>query len=311
MRVAIVGLDTSHPFTQAAFLAQAGASFVVADENAERRARFLERFDGQEAASPQDLRGHRPDLAIVSARPAHLPRIAETLLGARIPVFAHKPAAGTRDHLRALDAAVSAHATPFSTGSVLRFAPAFTELRERCASTPPLAFSAAARHDISLFEPPAQRWQDDPDEGGGTIMTMGVHALDAISAVAGDAVGELADATALSSTVAREWSRSEDNAALSVAWADGRLASVHILGIGEQWYRVTAHTPEGSLSAAVGGPAAPVEDFGYAEASDAAMEMARTGRPMVPWIQSRQVFDALLRAKESSRRRRARDGDVK
>ncbi|MFD2350529.1 hypothetical protein ACFSTC_16190 [Nonomuraea ferruginea] len=81
----------------------------------------------------------------------------------------NKPAAATREQLDRLDR-LPIHDRVMS-GSVLRFAPAFAGWAADPAGV--LSVRATVRHDVGLWATGYNAWQDNPSEGGGTLVTMG------------------------------------------------------------------------------------------------------------------------------------------
>ncbi|MEU3274466.1 Gfo/Idh/MocA family oxidoreductase [Saccharomonospora sp. NPDC006951] len=296
MRIGFAGLAHSHPFTDAAVArAQGVEDIVVYSEEPERLALFRHEHECHVAASLGDLLATRPGVVIVTAKPAEVPGLAEAVLGAGIPCFANKVLAVDETQLAALDRVVREHSSRFFTSSVLRFSPAVAELTAALIE-PPLVARATVRHDIAAFLRPERAWQDDPREGGGTLVSVGLHGLELLDAVAGEGMRTV---SALRATRVRA-SASEDTGTVLLRWPDGTLGSVELIGAGTERYEVAVQTASGELRRTLTGPDQ-LTALGYRDTMRAVLRMADGDAPAVPWPRSRQVLLAGLEAARLAR----------
>lgn len=179
VRVAFAGVAHSHPFVDAVNLSSRDAELVgVWDEDdPERRDAFAGDFRTPMLSELAALLALRPDVVVATPRTARAAEIARACSLTGIPVFANKTVAAGRASLGAWLSA--APGTSFTT-SVLRFAPDIIALAADLAPTPPRAIDIFVQHDIAGFLAPARRWQDDPGAGGGTLLTIGIHAWEVL-----------------------------------------------------------------------------------------------------------------------------------
>ncbi|MGP4027092.1 Gfo/Idh/MocA family protein [Actinomadura sp. 3N407] len=294
MRVGFAGLATTfHPGADARLLRERGITDLVVwgDDG-----RFAAEHGARPVTTLDDLVAARPDAAVVTCRPSAVPEVVRRLTGAAIPVFVTKPAIGTRTDLDRLDEVVAATPTPVTTCSVLRFAPAVGRLRQRLRGATVLGVRATVRHSVAAYLAPERRWLDDPAEGGGTLLTMGLHGVELISALLGPG---LTARWATGAVHVHHGTLSEDTGVIALSGPGGRYAVVEVLGATRmEGYDVTAQTPEGAHTVSIAeGDADPMEAFGYAGTVDAFLNGIAAGRAAVPWATAREVLSAVLEAR--------------
>ncbi|PZF90124.1 Gfo/Idh/MocA family protein [Micromonospora deserti] len=290
MRIAIAGLATSHPYTDARTLG-ADAELVVWEPDPQRLARFrAEQPDAVVVPDLAALLATGPDGVVLTVPTAQVPDALAQVLDRKLPCFVNKPAAATAGQLDRLERVVAKAPELVLTSSVLRFAPdfvAFDVPREEV-----LAVRATVRHDVGLWATGYNPWQDDPAVGGGTLVMMGLHGVELLVALLGPAV-RLVGATA---TVRQHHGlRSEDTGLLAVRWDDGVPGSVEVLGVSAgEAYEVTVHTAAGERRVVLSGGA---DELGYRATVDAFLGMVRGAPSPVPWAQTRAVLGVLTAAR--------------
>lgn len=290
MRIALAGLATSHPYADARTLS-AHADLLVWEEDPERLARLRRNHPDVEVAPDlPTLLDMRPDGVVLTVPTPQVPAALEQVLERGLPCFVNKPAAATIAQLEALDRVVVRAPELVLSSSVLRFAPDFVDFqvpREQI-----LAVRASVRHDVGLWATGYNPWQDDPDAGGGTIVTMGLHGVELLVALLGSAVRLVGVATAT-----RRYGRlrSEDTGLLALQWDDGVPGVVEVLGVSEtETYEVVAHTADGDQRVTLHGG----EDaLGYRATLEAFLRMVRGEPSPVPWAQTRAVLGVLAEAR--------------
>ncbi|RJL31920.1 Gfo/Idh/MocA family protein [Bailinhaonella thermotolerans] len=295
MRIGFAGLATSHPFSDARTLARHG-ELVVWEEDAERLARFTAEHPGAVVAPTLGgLIDARPDGVVLTVP---TPRVAAALapvLDAGVPVFVNKPAAATREQLTALDALVAPAAHRVLSTSVLRFAPAFAGRAVDPAEV--LAVRATVRHDVGLWATGYNPWQDTPGEGGGTMVTMGIHGVELLVALLGPGV-RLSGAAG--SVRRHAGLRSEDTGVMALRWDGGITGTVEILGVtAEESYTVAVHTREATETIVIEAGADPLKGLGYEGTVEAFLAMVGGAPSPVPWEQTRAILDVLVTAREA------------
>ncbi|PWU56378.1 hypothetical protein DLJ47_06420 [Micromonospora sp. S4605] len=294
MRIALAGLATSHPYTDARALRD-HAELVVWEPDPQRLARF--RAEQPDVAVAPDLAGllaTRPDGVVLTVPTSDVPDALAQVLARELPCFVNKPAAATVDQLDRLERVVAPAAELVLTSSVLRFAPdfaAFDVPREEV-----LSVRATVRHDVGLWATGYNPWQDDPAIGGGTLVMMGLHGVELLVALLGPAVRLVGAA----GTVRHHRGlRSEDTGVLALQWADGVPGAVEVLGVSEgEAYEVTVHTAAGERRVVLRGGA---DQLGYRDTIDAFLGMVRGAPSPVPWAQTRAVLGVLAAARATAR----------
>lgn len=292
MRIALAGLATTHPFTDAHTLAR-HAELAVWEPDRER----LDRFHGEHPtaevhASLDALLSSRPDGVVLTVPNPQVPDALGRVLATAVPCFVNKPAAATRAQLDALDRLPIGDRVLSS--SVLRFAPAFAGAAVDPADV--LAVRATVRHDVGMWATGYNRWQDTPAEGGGTLVTMGVHGVELLVALLGPDVRLVGAAAA---TRHHAGLRSEDTGVMALRWANGITGTVEILGVSaDEAYTVTVHKRDSTDAIVIESGDDHLRGLGYAGTIDAFLAMVAGAPSPVPWRQTRAVLDVLVSARE-------------
>ncbi len=221
-----------------------------------------------------------------------------------MPVFFNKVIAATPRQLLAWEQAISLAAVPVGTSSVLRFAPALEALAECVLGREVIAVRVRAQHDNAAFQSAGRSWQDDPEQGGGTMITVGVHAWEMVDRVLPGAELEVAEGWTRRRLASR--TRSEDAAGVSgllrLPGVEQRVP-VHALitgSPGPDAYAIDVVTADGIVSAELDAEQANVSlgFFGLARELQAA---ARAREVPAPWENSRTVVVNAIRAGVASR----------
>ncbi|GAA2206691.1 Gfo/Idh/MocA family oxidoreductase [Nonomuraea monospora] len=292
MRIALAGLATSHPYTDARTLSR-HAELVVWEQDQERLARFTaEHPQAKVAAGLAEVLAGQLDGVVLTVPNPQVPQALAEVLKTGLPCFVNKPAAASRAQLDQLDR-LPIHDRVLS-GSVLRFAPSFAGTRVERDEV--LAVRATVRHDVGLWADGYNAWQDTPGEGGGTMVTMGIHGVELLVALLGPDVRLVGAAGAR-----RHYTtlRSEDTGVMALRWDDGITGSVEILGVSEsESYSVTLHKRDGSETIVIEGGDDPVRGLGYEGTIEAFLAMVGGAPSPVPWAETRAVLDVLVRARE-------------
>ncbi|MEU6798082.1 Gfo/Idh/MocA family oxidoreductase [Nonomuraea wenchangensis] len=294
MRIAIAGLATSHPYTDARTLAR-DADLVVWEPDPERLRRFTDEHpDAKVADGLVELLAGRPDGVVLTVPNPKVPEALGRVLETGVPCFVNKPAAATRTQLDALRR-LPVHGRVMSA-SVLRFAPAFAGFRADPREV--LSARATVRHDVGLWADGYNAWQDTPGEGGGTMTTMGIHGVELLVALLGPDVRLVG---AAGSRRHYRTLRSEDTGVLALQWANGTVGTVEILGVSEEEaYTVTLHGRRGSESVVIEGGPDPVQGLGYAGTIEAFLGMVGGGPSPVPWAHTLAILEVLVSAREQA-----------
>lgn len=296
MRIALAGLATSHPFTDARTLAQ-HAELVAWEPDPERRARFLaEHPSARLTGDLAELLATGPDGVVLTVPTPDLADALTLVLADGLPCLLNKPAAATPEQLRRIDAAAAAAPHRVMSSSVLRFAPAMAGLEFDRDEV--VAVRATVRHDVGLWATGYNPWQDEPPVGGGTLVTMGIHGLELLVALLGEDVRLAGAATGLRHHAGL---RSEDTATLAVCWGDGITGCVEVIGATDvESYEVTVHLRAGEVRTVIEPGEDPVEGLGYRGMIEAFLGLVREGTSPVPWAQTRAILDVLTTARAAT-----------
>lgn len=311
LRVAFAGLAHSHPFSDASSIEACRAQgaeveFVgVYDADEEKRAEFAERFACGETISLEELATRNPDLVIATPRPSETARVARVLLReTSAVVFFNKVIAATDAHLTEWQEAVSSAPERVGTSSVLRFAPAIAALAERTFDVEVWSIRVLAQHDIDMFLVPDRMWQDDPTVGGGTLVTVGLHAWEMIGRILPDAVLD-SGVTGWIQRSPQARTQSEQTAQMSgtLRLLDGRRVpySVLVAGVpGPEVYAIDVLTSSGMQSVRLSS-FSPEESLGFKELAVALLSKAEQGVVVAPWSTARPIVTNTIRAAQALR----------
>jgi predicted dehydrogenase len=311
-------LAYSHPYTYRQILEREGhQSVAVWDADPAARAAFGELSGATPVAAIEEISVDAIDGAILTGRLPERIDHALYFLERGVPVYTGKPMAATTADLDRLAAAVRRTGTPLLTTSVLRFAPALQALRRHLdAGTvgQVVAVRAVSAHKIDRYLEEPHTWQDDPARGGGTLITMGVHALEMLATVLGAGFASVACRTDRRFHTA---SLSEDVALMTVAWESGLLGSVEVIGgVNVEYYAVEIYGSERVIRVfipkrdvedfrgAALGDADPWVEFGYVGTMAAFLEMCRSRQMPVPLAESEAITRALFAARRAASRAR-------
>lgn len=297
MRIGFAGVAHSHPFSDARNARTLGVDELAVwdPDDHSRRADFAREWQATTYESLAALLDRGPDVVIVTPRPHRIAPVVAAVLDRGIACFLNKVPAADMAGLAALDAAVGDRSGRFLTSSVLRFAPGIRALAAELAGEEPIAAHISVRHGIDVFTTAARRWQDDPHDGGGTAVSMGLHAWEMFDSVLGREVTPLGGVTSLipdSATI------SENTVALHAVAAGGVPVSVDIVGAGTgECYEVVVHTEAGVRRVSLEHP----DGLGYLDCLRAVLAMAEGAPPPVPWARSRAVVRTTLTAAQLAR----------
>lgn len=302
LRIGFVGLAHSHPYSDAANALALGAEIIgVTDPDLGRRADFARQFGCPDRESLADLCAERPDLVIATPHPDDVPRSAAMLAASGAPAFFNKVVAATQRQLDAWDKAVCGiPSSMIGTSSVLRFAPEVQELRRATEDVDILGIRVVVQHDNALFRSAGREWQDDPAVGGGTLVTVGVHAWEMIDVLLPGAVLGGSSGWVLRRT--GSMTRSEDAAGVSgtLTLPGGARVPVEacVTGVpGPDRYVIEVTTARRIVTVDVGrGDVDANEAMGFAGLIRELVAAARIGQVPVDAAQSRTVVSNTIRA---------------
>jgi predicted dehydrogenase len=293
MRVGIAGVAHSHAFSDAQSASDAGYVIGVwdADDPARLRA-FVTRFHPVIHDTLESLLKWSEELVIITARPNRIPQIVAATLRSGAFCFVNKVAAASLPALDQLNRAVSGNESRFFTASVLRFSKGVQKLRAELAGQHITSADIVVRHDIRPYLSADRRWQDDPTDGGGTAISMGLHGFELASTLLGSPL--VPGAGEVSTDGADTWS--ETAAQLTAASSTAIPVTVTISGIVESESYEVSVASEGVTQTMKLTQLDDLDSFGYRACFDAAVLMTKTSIPPVPWEVSRNVLETTIRS---------------
>lgn len=314
MRIAVVGLAYSHPYTYTQILLRRGHTVThVWDDVPGRLREFSENFGAAPVASPGEIPAGEIDGVIATSRLPERIDHALMFLEKGVPTYTSKPAAVTVEQIGKIAAAVRRTGTPWLSTSVLRYAPALRALKAHLDAGKAgtiIQVRATACHFISHYMQEPGIWQDDPKRGGGSIINMGVHSLEMLSVLVGPDIRRVWCAAGRRF---HKESLSEDAAVIALEW-EGALPGVIEVACGVKGESFGAQVfgreailkftvPKGDVQDAAGaalGDVDPWVEFGYVGTMEAFIGMCQTRRMPVPLEETEKLARVLIAARESA-----------
>ncbi|MBE3583567.1 MAG: Gfo/Idh/MocA family oxidoreductase [Limnochordaceae bacterium] len=335
MRVGIVGLALSHPYIFAELATREGHSVAAIWDSTPGKASELVQRLSQSGAKDQRAgvtvpvavddpaemlpSGKVPVEAVFVCTPSgEHARYALPFLKAGMPTFVDKALATTPEDARQLLRAGREPGRLLMSTSVIRYAPAhqalIRQVKQGVLGPTPWAEGLVA-HDIQGYLDGPSTWQDSVTQGGGSIINMGIHAVEPLVAAWGSDVESVYCEAAKTVYPA---SQSEDTAAMVVRYRDGRLASIQVLcGSSQHGYELRvqgqkgtlqARAPSGLLQSLVGagmGNGDPNEEYGYTATVRTFLQAVVSGQAPIPLAETATVIGILLAARKSAATGRA------
>ncbi len=301
-RIAILGLATSHPLSDAATIARLRpeAELRAWDPDDDRRAAFAAAVPGVPLCDTKAEVLDGADGVLLTARTDRVAELLEDASELRVPVFVNKPAAATAAQLEALETAWLRAPELFLTSSVLRFAEPVRRLRTELDLADVLSAHVRVRHDVGRWQEGSTPWQDDPAVGGGLVVTMGIHGVEMLASVLGP---RFSLASCVVSRRRYERLRSGDVASIALRWSNGTLGTVDVLGVAQsEDYEMRVETVDGPREVRLGSTGGD-DPLGYRRTIEHFLAMVEDGAASpVPWTETRAILAALVAASEAGQR---------
>jgi predicted dehydrogenase len=229
MKIGVIGLALSHPYTFAKGFAKRDAHVTAAwDDDAQTAREFVAEFGGEAVGTPKEVAQSDVDAVIVTSRAVDHAAHARLALEAGTPVFVTKPLSLDADDAATLVALSERRGTVLMSCSWIRYEPAYraltTRLRDEALGEVVYARAVACHKIRSYID--TNDWQDDPALGGGTLINMGIHAVEPLVALmaAAGRTPEWVRCTA-ARTIYQD-TRSEDIASLQVGFSGDLVKAV-------------------------------------------------------------------------------------
>lgn len=288
LSVAVLGLDNSHPFVDAANLQALEASLdllVVGGEQPERLARFSGEFPT--AVFVPDVHAMlatAPDGILVTLRPSRLLEVLPALAASGLPVFINKQGIATRRQLELALPPLAQHPHRLMTSSVLRFAPDAQDTVIEVESLRSVHVTVA--HGVGHWSQPGNGWQGEIAEGGAIVGSLGYHGFELLDQVVGP--GFTVDEVVVQNR--KSQLAGGDHAIISGRWSSGVTAVIELDAAvdGEHYeLRWDADGQEGRVVL----DSARDDAFGY-RAAMAAFVRHIAGEAELSWARSLGVLEA-------------------
>ena len=316
MKIALLGLSYTHPFSYSQILRDLGheVAFVWDDQPA-RLASYVERFGARPVGSIGDVPLDAIDGVIATSPFPDRVDNACHFLRREKPVYMSKPMATTHAQLDQLADTVAKSSAPLLATSVLRFAPVIRTLRGllRAGKVGRLDYvRAISSHFINHFVdlPAPDNWQDDPLAGGGTIVSMGIHAVEMLASLVG---ADFESVYCTSAKPIHNNSLSEDMAVIVIRWRNGLVGVADVAcGVKTENFGVELYgdenilkcsLPKADVQTAQGAAVGDVDlwvELGYRETMAQFVRMIETGVSPIPFAESEKIARLLLDARESA-----------
>lgn len=314
MKIGIIGLSLSHPFTYADILdaKKIGVSYVW-DYEKDRGTKFAEKHHAVLVENPEEMISHGVDGVIFCGIANERVQQALPFLKAKIPSFINKPMVTNTQDLEILSEAVKETGTPVYSASSIRYSPAFQAISQIVKSGSLgtlLSASSTVCHTIDFYMVPPSTWQDNPAIGGGSIINMGIHAMELIFLVMGTGVDSV---HCYASKRHFTQSQSEDTAVITLRYKDGRLGTVNIICASKSsGYDLSVMGTEKSVQGScpsdlvrishaesLGDPDFYLEN-GYDPSISQFLDMVKSGKEPIPFEETCEIYKALIAARKSA-----------
>ena len=180
-QIGVVGLGLNNPYFYAPLLNELGADVNCVWDYTEENARaYAERFGCQVVSNFE----HFPqvDGVLIDSRNCDHISLARPFLAKGIPVYLEKPlSSNVEEALAFLEEFKDAKAFSLSP---LRLAPSYLKMQQDLLATGelPVRCHVTVYHTMRFFlENPVKRWHDQPEQSGGMLTDIGIHAVELLN----------------------------------------------------------------------------------------------------------------------------------
>ena len=296
--IGIVGLGLKNPYTYAPILKEKGAQVVaVYDTYPELVKEYANTFACAEVYD--STRYPQVDGVIISSINNQHTQLAKYFLSRDIPVFIEKPLSHNVDEALQF---IDEHAgKPWFSASPLRFSPVYIRMaKDLHAGANPVQYCrVAVFHTMEHFmKDPRKRWHDNPEEGGGMLIDIGIHAIELLNMVMLEK--QIASCRYSNSSSHYTSSSSHDNHHAIITYEDGSCASVDVLcATSHLDYLVEAYTlteryaNSDEIPYLKGSWNAENAYGGFEKTIEAFLDMVETKRPPISCEETRRNFTLL------------------
>ena len=279
LNLAVIGLSLTHPYAFAPYLEERGHRIThVWDTDRDKAVEYAKEHNSVAMETPESGVG-KVDAVINSSIISDHPRLATPYLKAGIAVFADKFLSPKLSETEEMVRVAKESGAVLMAASAIRFLPEFLELARIARSGEkgkPLAAFGNVHHSLSGYLQGLGMWQDNVEQCGGSLMNMGIHAMDPLL----DAFGP--DVIAVACTKSKRvypQAQSEDQSAILMKYPDGLIAGINVIcGVSGGKYTLDLVTTDTEIHAAPG----PAPKNLYGPMLDAFVEGVYSGEWPIP-----------------------------
>lgn len=308
-RIGVVGLGLNNPYFYAPLLKELGADVSCVWDYTEENARaYAERF-GCRVISELE---HFPqvDGVLIDSRNCDHISLARPFLDKGIPVYLEKPlSSSVEEALAFLEEYREAKAFSLSP---LRLAPSYLKIQQDLLATGelPVRCHVTVYHTMRFFlENPIKRWHDQPEQSGGMLTDIGIHAVELLNMFMRERVRRV---TGVSTKCHHFDARCDDNYALTVEYENGAIGTISLLCATDRTdYSVEVMTPHHAFinnmdNEYTGLPKYNVDNAygGFKGVMEAFIRMIDTGKPPVSPQETKRNFEMIARMNQALARAR-------
>lgn len=303
-QIGVVGLGLNNPYFYAPLLKQLGAEVAcVWDYTQENAKAYADQFGCKVVERVEDYPA--VDGVLIDSRNCdHIP-LARPFLARGIPVYLEKPLShSVQEALAFLDEAKNA---PFFSASPLRLAPTYLQMQQDLLNTgeTPVRCHVTVYHTMQFFlENPIKRWHDRPEQSGGMLTDIGIHAIELLNMFMPQKAARI---TGVSTKCHYPNAICDDNYALTVEYEDGALGTVSLLCVTDRTdYSIEVVTPHHAFlnnmdNEYTGRPEWNVDNAygGFQGTIEAFLRMIDTGLSPIDPAETRRNFEMIARMKQA------------
>lgn len=303
-QIGVVGLGLNNPYFYAPLLKQLGADVAYVWDYTEENARaYADRFGCKVVRRVEDY----PDVdgVLIDSRNCdHIP-LARPFLKRGIPAFLEKPLSHSAQE--ALAFLNEAKNETWMSLSPLRLAPSYLHLLEDLQKTgeSPVRCHVTVYHTMRFFlENPLKRWHDQPEQSGGMLTDIGIHAVELLNMFM---PGQAVRITGISTKCHHHNARCDDNYALTLEYENGAIGTISLLCATDRTdYAVEVVTPHHAFinnmdNEYTGRPEWNVDNAygGFKGAMEAFLRMLDTATSPISLDETRRNFEMLARMEQA------------
>ncbi len=308
MKVGVLGLACSHPYSFAEILMNKGLQVDYAwDEDAAELTKYCEKHnvkavEGLEAFYKLDLDAVFIDVKNYKHCQAAIPFIKQG-----IGVFIDKPLSTQLQDAKDIIRLAEQSGAILMSCSAMRYMPAYLDIKKRILDGEigtPVAAVVNVFHNMKYYLEEPNKWQDNIETGGGEIINIAIHGVEPIQMIFGPGVKSV---YCTRDNIIYKNAQSEDTAIVLMKFDNGCYATVNMLScISSFGYDITVYGTKGKIYG--GNPpdldatkvSDPLNSFGFVNMVDRFIEGVQSRTLPIPLDESLEVMKTLFAARLSA-----------